>query len=101
MHYIPKKLLVITDSNVTYTYNDPIFCSCMQKAFQWANEMGLNGKKVSGLHIQTRDFEDMNPLSPHIIIWCQIECTEEERRAWEDMQRFNVEHAINNAFREE
>lgn len=53
---------------------------CMKKVFDFANDMGIQGKKVFGLHIDHPSYKD--PLSIQTYFKCKISCSEKERTAW-------------------
>lgn len=48
-------------------------------AFDWANRMGLQGKKVFGLSLKKTDSQDDNPLNVIYHLCCNIERTIEEK----------------------
>lgn len=60
---------------------DPVLFMCMEKLFEWANEVGLKGQKVSNLRMIDPDLN--NPIDGYYKIFCNIECTEEQRITWE------------------
>lgn len=70
-NYIDKQILLINPKIV----KDPVLVKCMEKLFEWANQAGLNGQKVSDLTIQ-----DPDPLSfsYYYTVWCKMECREDE-----------------------
>jgi hypothetical protein len=78
---------------------DYIFLHCMQMAFDWANQKGLKGQKVFALHLVEPDKNSL-VRQPHRIS-CMIECTKEEREAWEKSQEENIIHAVKQAITEE
>ncbi len=98
--YIPHRLLVVNASASNFI-DDPVMNECYRLAFDWANEMGRQGKKVFGLRLEKPDEKNYNAMRQHSTLWCQIECTEEERVRWEEMQKFNVQHAVYNLIKEE
>ncbi len=51
---------------------------CMQKLFEWANEAGLKGIKVSDLTMVDPDPNTNDPQRKVYNIWCKIHCTAEE-----------------------
>jgi hypothetical protein len=59
---------------------DPVLIQAMRLVFDWANKNGLAGKKVYNLKL---DDPSADPLSLSYGLWCMVECTEEERKAWE------------------
>jgi hypothetical protein len=91
--YIHHRLLIINEQ-VDKNSNDDTFMRCMQISFDWANRMGLEGKRVWRLHLQEPDPNDYNPLAQHKSLWCMIECTIEERTRWEEINKLNIEHAV-------
>ena len=62
--YIPHRLLLINE-HVTMSSEDPVFMECMRLAFEWANDMGLQGKKVHSLTLQKPDPNQYNTLRQH------------------------------------
>jgi hypothetical protein len=97
--YIPHRLLVINDQ-VEKSTQDETFMHCMKMAFQWANDMGLKGKKVFGLFLETPDPSKYDPLRQHSSLWCKIECTKEEREQWEEMKDLQVKQYVNDILKE-
>ena len=73
--YISHRLLII-DEHVKF--DDPILIRCMQLAFEWANSMGLQGKKVHSLTIINPDPNQSCLLQNNQTVWCKIECEEEQ-----------------------
>ncbi len=67
---------------------DPILMESMKLIFEWANDMGIKGKKVFGLHFVEPDLRKI-PAEPYRI-YCRIECSEQEREAWEEQQRYHI-----------
>jgi hypothetical protein len=57
---------------------------CYRMAFDWANRMGLEGKRVYDLEMLEPPMNDV--FFSRYYLCCKIECTLEERRAWEDQQ---------------
>lgn len=80
--YIPHQILIINEQIET-NEKDKGFMNCMERAFSFANEMGLRGKRVCGLRLQKPGDKNYDPLNARMILWCQIECTIEERENWE------------------
>lgn len=67
----------------------------MNHAFDWANRMGLEGKRVGSLVL-----EKPRPDHPFAIssrLFCEIECTEKERTEWEKNQKKQLHQAIHDA----
>lgn len=92
--YIPHRIFVINDQIVHETMD-----RCYQLAFDWANRMGMEGKRVFDLCLQRPDPNNFNPLRQQSYLCCKIECTIEEREKWDELQKMNIEHAIYNAFK--
>jgi len=90
-NYIPKKLLVITYDVNSDVYND-VLIDCLFKSFDWANRMGLEGKKVYDLTLKEPDRD--NPLSTALTLWCKVECSEQERKDWEKNCEYQIKLAI-------
>lgn len=78
--YIPHLILTLTDQ-VTMNAMDETITEGYRLAFDWANRMGKEGKRVYDLFLQKPTYED--PLNIRYSLWCKIECTEDERRIWE------------------
>lgn len=95
--YISHQLMVICDQ---ISLPDDILMMCMERAFDWANQMGLEGKKVSNLSLQGPNFLD-DPLAQQSVISCQIECTLDERKLWDDQQKFNYQQAVRSLLEDE
>lgn len=91
--YIPHRLLVINDQIVEAKDNESME-RCYQLAFDWANRMGLEGKKVFSLFLERPDPKNFNPMRQQSYLWCKIECTEEERAKWDEIQKLHAEHAV-------
>lgn len=53
---------------------DPILIEAIKHMFHWANEMGLQGTKVLGLHLYDPNI-GRSPIDPpkHLEFWCKIE----------------------------
>jgi hypothetical protein len=98
--YIYHQLLVFNEQ-IQQNPDDPVFMRSMELAFQWANDMGLMGKKVFDLHFQEPDPKEYNPMKQQQIIWCKIECTEEERMHWEELQKLNIKNAVNHMLKDD
>ncbi len=62
--WIPHKILHINE----FIHEDPVLMEYMKLIFNWANEMGLQGKKVSGLSITKPD-----TFNRFFTIWCKKE----------------------------
>jgi hypothetical protein len=88
---IPHKLLVI-NAFAEQSMEDPCFMQCMKMAFQWANDMGINGKKVFDLHLERADHNNL--VARPAILWCNIECTIEERERWEKMRELQIKQEV-------
>lgn len=67
-----------------------ILMTVMKHAFDWANRMGLEGKRVDSLVLEKprRD----HPFEILSRLFCEIECTEQERIEWEKKQK---KHLVN------
>lgn len=80
MIYIPHKIATF-NSDFSKFQDDPILVMAMRAVFDYANEMGLKGKRVSDLIIQppASDPRNFNPLNLNTFIGCKIQCTQEER----------------------
>lgn len=90
---IPHRLLVINE-HAQENDEDPVFMTCMRLAFQWANDMGLQGKKVHSLTLQKPDPNKYDPIRQQKSLWCKIECEEDERNRWNEMQELQVKQAV-------
>lgn len=84
-HYIIYKILEINDQ-VIAAKDLETFNWIYGKAFEWANEMGRNGKRVYDLHLETPESKHQDPLNIRCFLLCKIECTHEERKMWEEME---------------
>lgn len=84
-YYIPYKILIINEQ-VEKTAQDESFLHCMKLAFDWANRMGLKGKRVFDLYLEKPDYRNYDPLRQHHTLWCKLECTEQDRKAWEKLR---------------
>lgn len=94
--YIPHRILIINDQ-INESARDKTLSECYRLAFDWANKMGSQGKKVFDLYLQKPDY-DKDPMNmARYILWCKIECTIEERKLWEEQQKLNFENAFWNA----
>jgi len=67
------------------TQLDPILVTAMQHLFQWANEEGLKGQKVSALTIK-KFMEDCDPFDPigntvmvNCLVWIKDQAEEESQ----------------------
>ena len=98
--YIPHRILVINDQVVQSALDETLF-ECYRLAFKWANDMGLQGKKVFDLFLEKPKY-DGDPMNiPRYYLWCKIECTEDERKIWDDQNKLNIAHAVFNSFVED
>ena len=98
-HYIPHKILIINEQ-VQQKESDDAFMHCMKLAFQWANDMGINGKKVSNLYLENPNPNVFDPLRQHKALWCKIECTEEERNQWDSLRKIQLDKMIMDQIKE-
>ena len=98
--YIPYRLLII-NREITDNQNYRLLEEYYRRAFDWANQMGQQGKRVFNLSIQVPDDENYNPKIRHSYLWCMIECTEEERKIWDEIQDLDVKHAIYTILKED
>lgn len=73
-HYLTRHLLSVNEQ----IQLDPTLIMCMQKLFDWANEMGRQGIKVSHLTVVPPRTDSC--ISQPCTIWCKQECTEEEEK---------------------
>lgn len=94
--YIPYKLLVINEFSENEAMN-----KCYRLAFDWANKIGRNGKRVFDLYIQRPDPENYNPLSQQSYnLWCKIECSMREHDIWEEMQELQAKEYVLNMLKD-
>lgn len=93
--YIPHRLIVM---NHIFEI-DPVLLRCIQLAFDWANEQGLQGKKCYGLHIEPPSLA--NPLSQQSSLWCRFECAPEDRERWNEIKDLQIEQYIHDILHEE
>ena len=64
---------------------DPILIMAFKHIFDWANNEGLAGRRVSHLEIKEPTTNDMfDPLSQHIRVLCQLWLNEEQFEAVKD-----------------
>lgn len=98
--YIPHRILIINE-HVQKNENDPVFFHLMKLVFQWSNDMGIENKKVFGLHLQEPDPYNYSPLQQHKSLWCKIECTQEERKQWDDIQEMQIRKAVHDMLKED
>jgi hypothetical protein len=89
-HFKSHLLLNINDQ----IHKDPVFIMCMKHVFHWANEMGLQGKRVADLRLVEPDPNEWNPLHQRSTIWCKIECTEEEETAFRKLREQQIKHNV-------
>lgn len=97
--YIPHRLLVI-NQQFNANADDPVLMESMKVAFEWANKMGLEGKSVCNLYLQKADHKEFDPMRQQSILWCKIECTEEERKIWDETQEKYAKLAAINAIKD-
>lgn len=90
--FIPHKILVINDQ-VSVEQHNSTLSQCYALAFDWANRMGLEGKRVFDLLLKAPDYHQ-DPLNCQSVLWCKIECSEEDRKIWEETNQINLEIAI-------
>jgi hypothetical protein len=98
--YIPHQILVINEE-ISKDAQNVTFTRAYRLAFDWANMMGMNGKKVFDFYIQNPEYWGDPIASQKTLLWCKIECTEEERKIWEENQKLNVQHAVLTALGDE
>lgn len=91
--YIPHTILVINDQ-ILSAKDDETLSRCYALAFDWANRMGKEGKKVFGLRLKRPDPNDYNPSRMQSYLSCNIGCTVEERQKWDEMQKLRVQKAV-------
>lgn len=84
--YIPHRLLIINE-HISENAEDENFMRSMQLAFDWANQMGLQGKKVSGLNL-VKPHPDI--LNQRQSLWCIMECSEEEQELWNELKDLEI-----------
>jgi len=75
---------------------DPVLIEVMKKIFVWANEMGLNGNKVSSLTFVDPNDVSFDPVLQMCSLWCKIECTEEEEKKFKEIRKLQIENDILN-----
>ena len=95
---IPHTILCINEPIERQAAEDVLLCY-LGYAFHWANEMGFKGKKVYGLHLLRGD-PTTTPSRPSELR-CEIECSLEERKAWEENLETNIKHAVLTALSED
>ena len=88
-HFIPHRIFVINEQ-IEFSNMREIILRCYALAFEWANKMGLEGKRVYDLYLQKPDPINCNSMNTASYLWCKIECTEEERMQWEEQQKLNI-----------
>ncbi len=71
LRYKETKIVTINDQ-IT---KDPIVFKVMEYIFEWANEMGLQGKKVKDFRIEY----DNGIFKTKIDLKCQLQINEEEK----------------------
>ena len=98
-YYIPHKLLVINEQ-MHLNEESNTFMKCARIAFDWANQMGLKGKRVYGLWLEEPIPSMLDPKSFAKTLWCQIECTAEERKMWNEDQDLMVNKAVLDSLKE-
>ena len=89
-YYIPHCIVKIN----SIVEVDPMFESCMLRVFDWANRMGLEGKKVYSLNLVQPLKDNYDPLNLDSSLWCKLECTKEDREKWEQSRENQIKHAI-------
>ena len=81
--YIPHCILKINRPR-----DEATLIHCMSLAFNWANEMGLKGKKVMDLTLV--DASEESFVDQPSALFCKIECTEEHRKLWESTRELEI-----------
>jgi len=94
MYCISKQLLIM-NAVADINENDEIFINCIQRAFEWSNQMGLQSKKVYGPYIKKDE------RTGQTIFTVKMLCSKEEYEAWLKQEEQNVIHAVNEFFRTE
>ena len=75
---------------------DPILLSICKILFQYANDAGLNGCKLSDLFFlfpDDREFPDDNPIEKSTFIFCKRHLTQEEWDTYNEYQTKKNPHA--------
>ncbi len=98
--YIPHRILIINEQ-ICKNEEEKILTNCFQLSFDWANRMGLEGKRVFDLFLQKPDERNYNPMRQQSFLWCKIECTIEERKLWDEQQEQNIQKAVIDALSDE
>lgn len=88
-HFVPHCIMQLNE----FITEDPVLVMAMKHLFRWANDMGLQGKTVSHLILVPPDTK--NPMYCSYKLLCQIQCTEEERKVWEEVREMNISKAVN------
>lgn len=91
-YYIPYRICVINE--VDFLQTQEVLLTVFRVAFEWANKMGLKGKRVYNLHLQRAAPKSMSPMNCQSYLWCQIECTKEEREIWEEKQKSIAQRVV-------
>jgi len=94
-HWLRKNLLYVNSEIVA----DPTLITCMQHMFDWANEQGLNGVKVRGL-MYIRPVSLSGPIQPGCFSY-MVECTKEQYDFAQMKNKFDVEHSVLSALKDE
>jgi hypothetical protein len=90
--YIPRCILVL-NAPFDYQQEKEIEDYAMARVNYWAEEMRSIGKNVYDITIIEDQGE--NPLTGRQKrIFCKIECTEEERKMWEETRKLQIELAV-------
>jgi hypothetical protein len=98
--YIPHRILVINRAAIEHK-DEETLSRCYQLAFDWANRMGQEGKKVFDLFLEKPDY-GKDPLNiGRYYLWCKMECTIEEREKWDVIQKLNIQHAVFTALKDD
>lgn len=92
---------MVINTQIQTQPDDKAFMEYMRLAFNWANEMGLKGKKVFGLLLKQPDSNNFDPVNTQSILWCQVECTKEERECWEENRKMKMEQWFCDSLRDE
>lgn len=81
--FIPHNIITINQS-ILNKENLEFLHYCYERVFDWANRMGLEGKRVYDLEMLDPPMNDA--FFSRYYLCCKIECTLEQRKAWEDQQ---------------
>jgi len=79
-----KKCILNINEQVQFTKDSSIIFA-FRRLFEWANEEGLHGRKVSGLDFEMPNINSMSdPLRQYIRATCLVWLTEKELEAYKD-----------------